>query len=105
MSFLDVADEIHGEFAMPVRYTGAGLSNAAITAIKSDVAADLFQGPGETAREISFEVRQADLPLRPRKGELLAEGEAGDGVVWEVIQITPLVDVGAWKLVVSEATP
>lgn len=87
---------IREQFGEPIFYTGAGLTRASILAIKSDVAADAFQGSGATARRISFEVAQAAIPGRPSKKDEIEHG----GVLWLVNDITQRDDVGAWELVV-----
>lgn len=98
---LPVADlaAIHAAFADPVIYTGAGLSAAPITAIISDVSADAFLGAGASARHISFEVQESDLPSPPGKGDLIVH----EGVSWSVIDIVRRRDVAAWSLSVEKA--
>lgn len=93
--------DIAGAFAMRVRYTGAGLADGEIDAVKSDDAAAAFQGPGEGLRTISFEVAQAALPQRPRKTDTLVEVDSG--AAWKVNDITRRDDLAAWLLIVEEA--
>lgn len=96
------AADIHSAFAedLPVRYTGAGLTAAAIAAIKSDVPGEPFQGAGKTLRTISFEVRQADLPQDPRKGNTIVEDD-GAGAAWRVNEVRRRDDNEAWELIVE----
>lgn len=105
----ETAEDLHEEFAAPIFYTGAGLADAVITAIRSEIPADDFQGPGSTARQISFEIRKSDLPERPRKGELIVEGLIVGGLIvkgaisWAVNDITDRGDIDAWSLVVVKS--
>jgi hypothetical protein len=93
------AADIHAEFAEPVSYTGAGLVGGAVLAVRFDVGADPFQGAGETMRQVSYEVRQADLPERPRKGDGIDDATGS----WNVSEVVRRDDVGAWRLIVIEA--
>ncbi|HEV7658829.1 MAG TPA: hypothetical protein VGO55_03185 [Allosphingosinicella sp.] len=93
--------DIRAAYEEPVIYTGAGLDGETIMAIPSDSAALPFQGPGSTAREVSFEIAQALLSEEPRNGNLLQHGANH----WSVIDITQRDDVAAWLLVVEEAQP
>ena len=97
----DLSD-IHGAFAAPIAYSGAGIAGAQgqITGIRCDVAGEQFQGHGRTVRHVWFEIRQADLPRRPRKGDGIVEA---DGAAWSVIDITDRDDVGAWEVTVERA--
>ncbi|WP_380873598.1 hypothetical protein ACFB49_42550 [Sphingomonas sp. DBB INV C78] len=91
---------IRGRYQDPVVYNGAGLDSAAIFAIFSERAAPAFQGPGDTAREVSFEIEQSALPERPRKGNTITD--VATGITWRVIEPTERNDIGAWVLVVEE---
>jgi hypothetical protein len=97
----EVAD-IHAAFVedLPIRYTGAGLVDAPVSAVRSDTAASEFQGAGSTLRQISFEILQADLPGVPAKGDTLVEDD-GDGARWRVNEKRRRDDVGAWELIVE----
>lgn len=100
--FADESDElaaIHAEFATPVRYTGAGLTDAEIAAVESDTAAADFMGPGRTLRQTAFEIPESALPLRPAKGNTIVHP---DGTTWSVDDITWRRDIGAWVLGVVE---
>lgn len=90
---------VRAAYEEPVTYTGAGLDEEVVMAIPSDSAAMPFQGAGATAREVSFEIAQAALPERPRKGNLIDHGANH----WKVNDITQRDDVAAWVLVVEEA--
>jgi len=94
--------DIHAAFAAPVRYTGAGLSAGQVQAVRSDRPADSFQGPGGTLREVGFEIRAAQLPQEPDKGDELVEND-GSGPAWRVVDITRRDDVDAWHLIVELA--
>jgi hypothetical protein len=89
---------IDAVYAIPVLYTGAGLVAAPLSAIKSEESAEAFQGAGNTLREVSFEIAQADLPQRPRKTDVIEEVESGHA--WRVNDITPRDEIGRWRLIV-----
>jgi hypothetical protein len=90
---------IHAAFAEPVVYSGAGLDEAAITAVPTEAAADAYQGPGATTRKQAFEVPFSFLPSDPSKTDTLVH----DGLRWRVNDITRRDDVAAWLLVVERA--
>lgn len=98
------APTLHRTFADPISYTGAGLDEGKITGIKRDVPADAFQGPGSTARHISFEIQKSDLPQRPAKGDIIVHVDPMTGATdsWRVIDRVSN-DVGAWVLSVEKA--
>jgi hypothetical protein len=93
---------IDAAFAVDILYTGAALEAAPLSAIKSDVPASDFQGPGNTLREISFEINDVDLPERPRKGNVIVEVETSQS--WKVNDITLLAEFGKWRLIVEAAS-
>jgi hypothetical protein len=95
-------EAIRAAYARPVSYTGAGIDPplTGVLAIRSDIAGQAFQGPGDTVRQISFEIDQSDLPRRPRKGDTLTEES---GAKWKANDVTDLDDVGAWRVIVEEA--
>lgn len=88
-------------FGVEIIYTGAGLTNKAIIAIKQDTAAQPFVGPGDTLRRITYEVHQADLPQEPTKRNTFVH----DGIRWQVDDITKRDDIGKWELVVVDTGP
>lgn len=94
----DEAADIHAALAETVTYNGAGLTNAPIAAVKSDVPADDFSGSGRTLRQVSFEVRQSALPQAPAKGNTIVH----DAKSWKVNDITRRDDIGGWLLIVEE---
>ena len=96
------AHEIHAEFALPIRYTGAGVTNKALDAVKANSPAAVFQGAGSTARQTSFEILCADLPQRPGRRDLIVEND-GTGRRWSVIDVTDRDDVNAWVVLVEKA--
>lgn len=94
------AAAIHAAFAEPVRYTGAGVTDAPIAAVRSDDAAAAFQGPGMSARQKWFEIRYADLPNRPANGEQLVDAN-GAGASFRVIEVEDHDDIDAWWVFVE----
>jgi len=92
-------DAIDAEFEEPVFYTGAGLDNEQIGAIRSDTPASSFDGPGNTLREISYEIRQSVLPERPHKNDIIVDGADH----WKVNDVTRRDDIGKWLLIVVKA--
>ena len=98
----EAAAEIHAEFAQAIRYTGAGVANKALDAVKANSPAAVFQGAGSTARQTSFEIPYADLPERPGKRDLIVEND-GAGRRWSVIDVTDRDDVNAWVVLVEKA--
>jgi hypothetical protein len=93
------AADIHAAFGEPITYTGAGLTDAEIIAIRSDTAALPFDGPGNTLRQVSYEVQKSDLPERPRLGNTISDATG----IWSVNDITERTDVAAWVLIVDRA--
>jgi hypothetical protein len=94
---------IDGVFAdRLIAYTGAGLDGTGdpIAAIYSQVDADPFQGPGSTARKVTYEVAKALLPGEPRKGNSFVDG----GDHWRVIDKKSLDDIDRWLLTVEKAS-
>lgn len=100
----DALAAIHGAFADPITYTGAGLTEGAITAVYSDVAADPF-GPTKAAeRHVTFEIPAALLPSDPDKGNLIVHSTGN----WSVIDVVKRRDIGCWVLgveIAAEAVP
>lgn len=92
--------DIRSEYGEEIRYTGAGLSGATITAIWTDDAAPMFMGPGETTRMVGFEIDQADLPQDPRRGNTILRVETGETLT--VNDVTRRDDVDAWVVVVEQ---
>jgi hypothetical protein len=88
---------IRSAYGEPVAYTGAGVVEAPLTAVRSEVPADEFQGWAGKARRVSFEIAQADLPEQPRKNDVIAYA-GGD---WRVIDVNRRDDVEAWVLFVE----
>lgn len=97
----EAAADIHAEFAGRVRYTGAGVADQAIGAVKANRAADPFQGAGSTTRQTSFEILYADLPQRPGKNDVIVEND-GAGRRWRVFDVTDRDDVNAWVVLVEK---
>ncbi len=90
---------IDAAFEEPVIYTGGGLAvPTVLRVIWSDVAADAFQGAGNTTRSVSCEVRQADLPQPPAKSDRILR----DGVVWGPNDVTRRDDISKWAIVLKK---
>ena len=81
----------------PLAYTQSGVTFP-VKAIRSDVAADAFPGPGATLRKVVYEIRQADLPAPASKKDSFVHR----GRIWRAEDITRRDDVGAWELVVVD---
>lgn len=119
---------IHNAFAKTVQYSGEGLrvsdvgvllagkaivlagyrpliswapDAAVVSAVKSDQPADPFQGAGNSARMIKFEILKSVLPSIPAKDDEIVEVS---GIDWSVIDITDRDDIGAWDLIVERAS-
>lgn len=86
---------IHAEFAEPVIYTGAGLTDSPITAIPSDFEDD---GMTRTVRRRTYEIQFAELPGEPGKADHIVH----DGETWSVIDKERHRDVQAWVLSVEK---
>lgn len=67
-----------------VAYTGAGLNGGFVTAIKSDVEADPYQGLSGKARRVTFEIARSALPGSPANGNGIVEA---DGAKWKVSDV------------------
>lgn len=100
--FSDAAADLHAAFADPILYTGAGLNGASITGTKYDVAGAAFQGDGETARHVWFEIQQHDLPQEPGRDKIVhLDPMTGQTTVWRVTDKKRRDDIGAWDLTVE----
>ncbi len=93
---------IRAVYARPVHYTGAGVVDQEMMAIKSDTAASPFQGLEGRSREVNFEIARLALPGEPDKQNLIVDG---DGRRWSVIDIDERLDIAAWVMFVEEAPP
>lgn len=89
--------DIHDEHAAPIIFVRGG-DRRDITAIFSDVPADVFQGNGATARHVSFEIRMASLPYRPQRGDRI-EHVTG---IWTQIDTIDRLDIEAWTVSVEK---
>lgn len=85
----------------PIIYTGAGLVEQPLRAVRSDWQAPAFAGAGETLRKITYEIQKQLLPGEPTKRNTFTHR----GMRWSVEDITNRDDVDAWELVVSIAGP
>lgn len=84
----------------PLIYSGAGLVAEPIFAIRSDNAAPDFAGEGRTLRQVTYEVAQSDLPMRPDKSNTFTHRAHN----WKVEDVTPRDDLAPpkWELVVID---
>lgn len=81
-----------------ITYTGAGLAAPTdMLVVWSNVAGDDFQGPGNTTRTISCEIRKSMLPGRPAKADTLKRGVE----IWGPNEVVDRDDVGAWQIVLE----
>ena len=91
-------DAIDATFGEPVLYAGGGLPEAAaIPVIWSDTSGQRFQGPGNTLREVSCEVRYELLLERPGKADRITRGDT----VWKPINVTDRDDLARWDVVLE----
>ena len=91
---------LQSTFGEPVSYHGAGLTGGSVTAIRSDVPGDPYEGLSGRKRRVIFEIPTLSLPDKPSKIDRIVEA---DETEWKVIDITHLSDVGAWSLVVERS--
>lgn len=83
-----------------VTYDGGGLpAPTDISVVWSDMPGDPFQGPGNTTRTISAEIRFEKLQARPTRADRLTR----NGVVWKPQQIEARGDVSAWNVTLELA--
>jgi hypothetical protein len=92
---------IHRVMADPITYTGAGLTAGAITGIHSEVPADQFAGPGNTAKHVTFEIPFELLPGMPAKGDRIVHATGA----WKVIERDRAHGADAWLLSVEATAP
>ena len=85
----------------PIIYTQAGVELPSMPAIRSDIAAPTFDGPGATLRSIIYEVQHANFPARPTKSDSFTHR----GHRWRVEDVSRRDDVGAWELTVVDGGP
>lgn len=94
---LAVMEETWGD---QVAYHGAGLSGSKVTAVRSDVPGDPFQGFSGKSRTVSFEINKSALPDQPSKQNRIVEANLSE---WRVIDIADLSDIAKWGLAVERA--
>ena len=81
-------------------YTGAGLVGAPIAAIRMDEPA-----PGsDSLRQVVYEIRQADLPGTPVKGDN-GDSFTHRGRLWRLSNIARRDDIGKWEVVCIDSGP
>lgn len=83
----------------PIVYTQGGAALPPMPAIRSDEGAPTFDGPGRTLRSVSYEIQQQHLPIRPLNNDTFTHRRRR----WKVIDVTTHDDVGAWRVVVTDA--
>lgn len=95
------ARAIHFAMGKKVRYTGAGVVSKSVVAVRTHGPAGMLMDD-QTARELAFELRKEDLAGRPDEGDVLIEKD-GAGPIWNVIEVTDLDEVDAFRVVVAKA--
>jgi hypothetical protein len=91
---------IHAAWAddEPIIYTQASVAVGPVLAIRSDVAAPTFQGPGASLRKVTYEVRKPDLPAEPTKRDTFTHR----GRKWSIAERISLDELDAWQLIVTD---
>lgn len=97
---IDGMAAIRATYGAPVRYTGAGLADEPVTAIRSDMMAAAYEGAEGRPGSISFEIDKSALPEQPRKKNTIIEAS---GKRWSVIDRGENTEVDAWVLYVEES--
>lgn len=87
-------------YARSVIYTGAGLDQVAVMAVKSDTDGSAYQGIDGRSRQVNFEIASASFTALPDNGNIIVDG---DGLRWRVIDTSLRREVAAWVLFVEEA--
>jgi hypothetical protein len=81
-------------FKVDIRYTGAGVTDQPMTAIRADYEAPARDNGSRTLRNIVFEIQQADLPERPSGKDTFTVGTAR----WRVQTVERRDDIGKWEV-------
>lgn len=106
MSIWDTASAaIDAVFAVPggVTYAGPGIDlPGPIAAIREDMPAPTFDGPGASAQTVGYEIEMTALPRRPRRGDLIGH-VVGGATSWRVIDVSDRAAVGKWFAIVEQA--
>lgn len=95
-------EAVFAAFAEPVRYLPGGSAEAIdpLPVVWSDVPGDPFQGPDNTTRHITAEVRRGSVPARPDKTVRIIRA----GVTWKPSGgVTERDDVDAWVIPLERA--
>lgn len=92
----DALDVMRAAYAELVIYSGAG-GDGEVFAIRSDMAADPYQGMAGKGRRVTFEIAYGALPVAPTKSDTIH----ADETTWRVIDIDPRDDVVAYVLTVE----
>lgn len=106
MSIWDAASAaIDATFAVPggVTYQGPGIAlDGPIVAIREDMPAPTFEGPGASAQSVGYEIAMDALPRRPKRGDMIGH-VFGGATVWRVINVTDRAAIGKWLATVEKA--
>lgn len=94
----DALAAIHAAFSVSVDYTGTGLSEAGLAAVRTQGEAPVFAGD-ISVRERGYEIRRADLSRRPIDGDTVTDA----GTDYRVIEVIDRDDVDAWVVMVEAA--
>lgn len=94
------AARIRRRFGRAVRFTGAGLANQSVLAVRSHgQSGGGFERP---VRELWFELGKDEVALSPANGDSLVEND-GTGAAHRVIEVIDRDDVDAWMVRVELA--
>lgn len=88
-------------FGIDIRYTGAGVSDKPIRAIRGDYEAAPRDNSAKTLRSIVFEIEQSDVLERPTGKDTFTDGN----VRWRVQSVERRDDIGKWELGAKEDGP
>lgn len=93
---------LHAAFAKQVKYTGAGVDNRTILAVRTHAKAPVFMEDQQTVRMVSFEILKSALPQKPAKGDDIVQNN-GAGPAWVVNEVGDSDEVDAWVAFVASA--
>ncbi|MEO1221583.1 MAG: hypothetical protein AAFY42_09590 [Pseudomonadota bacterium] len=93
---------LHAAFAKPVKYTGAGVFETTIMAVRTHAKAGVFMDDQQTVRKVSFEILKSALPEQPAKGNRIVQND-GAGPEWRVTEVGDSDEVDAWEAFVAKA--
>jgi hypothetical protein len=84
---------IHTAFAQPVTWQQQGEADVTCTAVLSHAAESDYS----SVRRRGYEVPVADLPFRPRNGDIVLDA----GAAWRVIEVIDYDEAKAWRVFVD----